>query len=129
MTAAAPAASAWRARAAAMAVPASLTWAMIGTRPATCLIANSRSALLGVGEAHGFARMHRQRERIGAVAQMKVEEPGKAREIDARVRRERRHRNMHEGGREGGHKITSRAARLRECRGARARRRWTPAAP
>ena len=80
-----------------MAVPASLTCAITGTRPSTRLMREfEQRTLLVVGEADGLARVHRQRQRVRAIAQMEVDQLAVAIEVDAAVARERRHRRVHE---------------------------------
>ena len=60
-------------------------------------------ALLRVGEAHRLARMHRQRQRVGAVRDVEIDQLAVAVEVDAVVARERRHRRVDEAWREDGH--------------------------
>ncbi len=68
-SAAAPAASAWRASAAATRGAGLADMGDDRLAPGDCLIANSSSARrLGIGQADGFARMHRHGKRVGAVA-------------------------------------------------------------
>ena len=55
-------------------------------------------ALFHVGQAHRFAGVHRHREGLGAMAQMKVEHRAVAIEIDAAVVRKRRQRRVHQAG-------------------------------
>ena len=92
-----------------MAVPASLTCAITGLRPATCLTANSIRARFSesvrltdspawVGSASASAPLR----------DMEVEQFAEAIEVDAPLRRERRHRRMHKSGLEGGHENGSR---------------------
>ena len=85
-------------------------------------------ALLPVGEADRLADMHRQRERVGAVARYGIRSAWRSGRRSMRaLARERRHRRVHEAWLEDGmdyfSELTSRAARCRGCRALRARSR------
>jgi len=60
-------------------------------------------ALLGLGQAHGFGGVHRQRQRVGAVALMEVDELAEQIEVDAALGRERHHGRVHQAEAKGGH--------------------------
>src|SRR5262249_39789519 len=53
-------------------------------------------AALAVGQADGFAGMHRQRQRVGAVGDVKLDQLCVAIEVDGALARERRHRRVYE---------------------------------
>src|SRR5712691_8286716 len=58
-----------------------------------------------VGEADGLARMHRQRQRVGTVADVEFDELTEAVEIDGAFARERSDRRVHKAWIKGGHEL------------------------
>ena len=92
-----------------MPVPVSLTCAITGTAAvhASDREFASSSAALVVGQADRLARVHRQRQRVGAVADMEFDELGVKVEVEGALARERRHRRVHEAWLEGGHGLNS----------------------
>ena len=64
-------------------------------------------ATFAVGQAHGFARVHRERQPVSAVGEVELDQLGVAIEVDGALARERRHRRVQQAWLIQGHALDS----------------------